>query len=139
MLSGHCHCGNLTLAFAPTRPPAELPVRVCSCTFCLRHRPRYTSDPLGTVEIRAADPALLDRYRFGLGLGEFLVCRGCGVFVAAVDGGDGGRAVININCLDEAAGFTAEPTMVNVEGEDSAARSARRARAWTPARLLAGR
>lgn len=138
-MSGRCHCGNLTVEFVATRGAAELPVRLCGCTFCARHRPRYTSDPGGRVRIHAADPELLTRYRFGLALGDFLVCRACGVYVAAIEGDDGdARAVINLNCLDQADAFTGEPTTVNVDGEDAGARSARRARSWTPARLVTG-
>jgi hypothetical protein len=139
MLSGRCHCGKLTIQFEPTCGPAELPVRLCTCSFCARHRPRYTSDPQGSVLIRAADPALLARYRFGLELGDFLLCGACGVYVAAMEGdGDEGRAVINLNCLDQADAFTGEPSIVSVDGEDAGARRARRARGWTPARLVIG-
>jgi hypothetical protein len=49
MLDGSCHCGALTLRFATDRAPTDLPVRTCGCSFCLRHRPRYTSDPSGHV------------------------------------------------------------------------------------------
>jgi hypothetical protein len=86
-------------------------VRVCGCTFCLEHRPRYTSDPTGHVTIRLGDPANVSRYCFGLRLADFLICRTCGVFVAAYEPGDPGRAVINLDVL------------------------ARRAKNWTPATL----
>jgi hypothetical protein len=134
-LRGRCHCGGVEISFRPTRPPAELPVRLCSCTFCARHRPRYTSDPLGSVEIRARDATRLGRYRFGQALGDFLFCAACGCFVAALDAGDA-RAVINLNCLDESAAFSAAPTTMDYDGEDAASRAARRARTWTPARLV---
>ena len=116
-----------------------MPVRICGCTFCLRHRPRYTSDPSGHVVIRAAD-ASLGRYRFGLRLADFLICRTCGVFVAAFDpagaSSTAGLAVINLEVLSRAADFTAEPTRFTAyDTEDVATRTARRARAWTPARL----
>ena len=136
--SGSCHCANLTVQLEATRSAPELPVRQCGCTFCARHQPRYTSDPLGRLTVQVADAALLGRYRFGLGLADFLLCRRCGVFVAAFEPGeseDVGRAVINLHVLDAAAEFSAAPVRVDYDAEEAAARRARRVRAWTPARV----
>ena len=136
---GSCHCGNLTVQLEATRGASELPVRQCGCTFCARHQPRYTSDPQGRLTVHVADEAQLSHYRFGLGLADFLLCRRCGVFVAAFepdDAGNAGRAVLNLNVLGEAAAFTAAPVRTDYDAEDAAARRARRARAWTPARVL---
>lgn len=136
---GSCHCGNLLLDFEATRSAAELPVRQCACTFCARHQPRYTSDPQGRVTVRVADETRLERYRFGLGLADFLLCRRCGVFVAALEPGESGgmgRAVLNLNVLTDASAFTGPPTRMDYDTEDAAARRARRARAWTPASVV---
>ena len=140
MLEGSCHCGALVIELATTRSPRELPVRICGCSFCARHRPRYTSDPSGELTIRVADEASLGRCRFGLRLADFLICRTCGVFVAAYEPGDPGRAVVNLEVLARAAELVAEPTrFLAYDTEDAATRTARRARAWTPARLVVGR
>ena len=141
MFGGSCHCGALTIGFETARAPGDLPVRVCGCGFCLRHRPRYTSDPTGRVLIDVAGEERVSRYRFGLRLADFLICRTCGVFVAAYEPGDPGRAVINLDVLDRAADFVAEPTrFAAYDSEDIAARTARRAKSWTPASLtVAGR
>lgn len=137
MLIGTCHCTALAVELATTLEPSALPVRVCGCSFCARHRPRYTSDPSGHLTIRIADESALSRYRFGLRLADFLVCRTCGVFVAAIEPGDPGRAVLNLAVLDRAAEFTAEAVAFGAyDTEDVATRTARRARAWTPATLL---
>lgn len=136
MFEGSCHCGELTLWFDTARAPAELPVRTCGCSFCLRHRPRYTSDPSGHATIRVAREDAVSRYRFGLRLADFLVCRTCGAFVAAFEPGAPGRAVINVNVLANAVDFTAAPTQFTAyDSEDAATRSARRAKNWTPATL----
>src|SRR5690349_22587331 len=100
LLAGSCHCGALTIELDTLHEPAGLPVRVCGCSFCARHRPRYTSDPSGHVAIRVAGEDRVTRYRFGLRLADFLVCRTCGVFVAAYEPGDPGRAVINVEVLE---------------------------------------
>ena len=136
MLDGRCHCGAITLGFTSARSPAELPVRICGCTFCARHRPRYTADPDGEVTIAFAEAAI-SRYRFGLGLADFLICRTCGVFVAAYDPSLA-RAVVNLDVLADPAAFVGEPVRFTAyDSEDAAARTARRARGWTPARLIA--
>ncbi len=114
------------------REPADLPVRTCGCTFCLRHRPRYTSDPAGHVTIGGG--AVASPYRFGLRLADFLICRTCGVFVAAYE--PAGRAVINLESLDRRAEFTATTLQLTIyDTEDVAARTARRSANWTPATL----
>lgn len=139
VFSGACHCGNLVVELEATRPAAELPVRTCGCTFCARHQPRYTSDPQGQLRFRMRDETKLSRYRFGLRLADFLICRECGVFVGAFEPGAAsttGRAVVNFNVFGAtAAQFTAASTRMDYDTEDAAARTARRAKAWTPATL----
>ena len=139
MLDGSCHCGAITIGLATAHEPSALPIRLCGCTFCARHRPCYTTDPAGHVTIRAAHDDDVVRYRFGLRLADFLICRTCGVFVAAFEPGDPGRAVVNLAVLARAADFTGEPTRFTAyDSEDAAMRTARRARGWTPATLAIG-
>ena len=139
VLGGSCHCGALTVAIESAREPRDLPVRVCGCALCRALRPRYTSDPEGRVTLRAKDEALVSRYRFGLRLADFLVCRRCGVFVAAYEPGDPGRAVVNLETLERAGDFVGEPSRFTAyDSEDATTRSARRARNWTPATFVIG-
>jgi hypothetical protein len=95
-----------------------------------------TSDPEGRVSIRVKEPAQLSRYRFGLAIADFLVCRRCGVYLAAVIHGESPnerRATINITTLAEANRFTRSPSsVVSYVGESAAARLARRKSNWTP-------
>ena len=137
VLHGQCHCGAVRLALAATRAPAELPVRVCACTFCTRPRRALHVDPAGSVDV-IADDAFAGDYRFGLGLADFLFCTRCGVYVGAYEPGEPGRAVINLNVLDAAGDFVAAPATMDYDAEDETARRARRARAWTPARIAPG-
>jgi hypothetical protein len=130
VLHGSCHCSALHVELVVTKPPAELPVRRCGCQFCLRHRPRYTSDPLGRATVRMHHATSASRYRFGLQLADFLVCATCGVFVGAADAE---RAVFNIEALDRRVDFTAAPLDLTIyDSEDVAARTARRAKGWMP-------
>ena len=131
---GRCHCGNLTVAFETAQPPERASLRACQCTFCRRHGAVWTTDPAGALEVRVGDPALLSRYRFGLETSEFLVCRTCGVPVAAVAELDGATyAALNANALEDRAAFTQVPQPIDYDAETAEARTGRRRRAWTPA------
>jgi hypothetical protein len=133
---GGCHCGNISLTFESAREPAAFEVRACQCRFCRKHNTRSVSDPEGRVVIEVARPSDLQRYLFGLRTAEYLLCRTCGVYVAAVVDLDlHPRALVIVNALDDAARFTADPAVTNYDGEDEPARLARRRAAWTPATL----
>lgn len=135
-LDGSCHCGALTVRFDTEKPPSELPVRICSCSFCVKHRPRYTSDPAGQVRFRVKQRDDVSLYRFALRLADFLVCRHCGVFIGAF--GEG-RAVVNLDTLIASTGFTLTPTLFTAyNAENVETRRARREKNWTPATLEIG-
>jgi hypothetical protein len=136
MLIGGCHCGRVSVALETAKAPSELPVRTCGCSFCRKHRPRYTSDPTGSLVVRVAREEDVVRYRFGLELADFLICARCGVFVAAVEPE---RGVLNLEVLERADELTSPATRFEAyDAEDEATRRARRARSWTPARVEVG-
>jgi hypothetical protein len=92
------------------------------------------SDPEGLFEVWADDWSLVEHYRFGTCTCDFLICRRCGVFIAAVtELPAGAQAVVNVNCLDDRERFTSVPTLHNFEGETIETRSSRRAGNWMPA------
>ncbi len=131
--AGRCHCGNIEVAFEPTQVASELQLRECACSFCRRHGEIGVSDPAGKLEITFRAPAEVSRYRFALRTADFLVCRTCGVFVAAVCSIENvAYAVLNANVLDERAAFTRPPERVDFDGETAAERMTRRSRVWTP-------
>jgi hypothetical protein len=132
-LTGYCFCGNLQLSFETGFAPADLPVRACQCSFCRAHGTVSVSDPNGRVTISVAEPAALRRYRFGLGITDFLICIRCGVYMAAVMESDAGVfASINTNVLTLPA-LRMRPQPVDYEDETIASRSGRRQQHWTPA------
>ncbi len=133
---GGCHYGNIRLSLRLSQAPADTRLRACGCSFCRAHNTRTASNPKGSVEIRAADWSLVERYRFGTGTAQFLICRRCGVYIGAIgETASGTCAVINTNCLDDRAAFTRQPTPVDHEGEATGDRLARRAANWTPATI----
>jgi hypothetical protein len=131
---GRCHCGNLEVTFETSLAPETLPLRECGCTFCRRHGSIAVTDPAGSLEVRVRDAGEVSRYRFGLRTADFLVCRTCGVYVAAVATiEEATLATLNANVLELRAALTQRPLPVDYDGESAAARLARRRRVWTPA------
>ena len=134
--SGGCHCGNIHVRLRLSKPPEDNPLRACTCSFCQRHSPRMTADPEGLFEVWADDWSLVENYRFGTRTCDFLICRRCGVFIAAVsEMAAGAGAVVNVNCLSDRERFTALPAVHDFEGETIEIRSARRTANWMPALL----
>ena len=135
--AGGCHCGNVRVAFTTDLAPETMARRACTCSFCRRHATEALSDPNGRLEFRAPDAAALNRYRFGLGVTEFLVCRTCGVYVGALMPDDEGAwANVMARVLDGAAAFTAPVEDVARSEESVEEKRNRRRRMWTPATLV---
>jgi hypothetical protein len=137
---GGCHCGNIRVRLRLAKPPAEMAVRSCGCTFCRSHGTRTVSDPAGDADIRVSDRSLAAMYRFGTRTADYLLCRQCGVYVGAVcDTPAGLRAVINTLCLSDRAVFVQQAVWTDHDGETVEGRIARREANWTPAEMLYGR
>lgn len=137
MFTGRCHCGNLSVEFETTLSPHELALRACQCSFCRAHGAVSTSDPAGALRVRVVDGRELARYRFGLGVTDFFICRRCGVYVPALAELEGGRyAVLNANtlgCRDQLDG-PIQPMDYDADTRES--RAARRRSRWTPVTVL---
>lgn len=126
---GACHCGALRFTFVSDKP---LSPRACQCGFCRRHGARTVTDPDGAVVLELGAETI--RYRFGLGVTDFLVCGRCGVYVGAlarIDGRD--FATLNLNAFDEPHPEL-EAAPVSYADESVGERSARRSERWTPVR-----
>ena len=104
-------------------------LRACQCSFCRKHGSTNASDPNGGLTIAAEEK--LTRYKFGLGITDFLICPTCGVYVAAVMEGERGLiGTANMSCFDLGDIAPAEP--IDYAGEDTGGRTARREDRWTP-------
>lgn len=78
------------------------------------------------------DASKLNRYRFGSRSADFLVCRECGTYVAAVIDSPRGRfATLNVNTLAPPIDLPAA-TAISYEGESASQKQARREQKWTP-------
>lgn len=132
-LRGGCHCGNLKVVFETAQDATTLALRACQCSFCLRHGGITTSDPAGRLVIEVRDPEQLQRYRFALGITDFLLCRTCGVYVAAIMESAGrSLGVLNVNVLDEREPFARPTWPMEYGAEKVQDREARRAKVWMP-------
>ncbi len=135
-LTGACHCGAIEVVYRTRLPVGKLHVGRCGCSFCRIHGARTSSDSGGSLEISERSPGAT-RYRFGLRTADFLLCRGCGAYIAAaIDVDDGAFATLNVNLLAERAAFDPAPPVVDYDGETEADRLARRRRQWTPTSIL---
>ncbi|MDE2346457.1 MAG: hypothetical protein KGL13_08310 [Gammaproteobacteria bacterium] len=93
-----------------------------------------TTDARGRAVIHADSPQHLQRYRFGLGITDFLLCVECGIYVAAVLQIKGmGYASINANVLEVRHLLQQPAQAVDYSGENMSQRLARREKNWTPA------
>ena len=138
-LRGGCHCGNIKVTFETALDHYVLPFRACQCSFCRRHGGVTTSDPAGRLVIEVRQPEQLQRYRLALGITDFLICRTCGMYVAATMEADGRTlGVLNVNVLDEREPFARTPMPMEYGSERVEDREARRAKAWMPVEVRSG-
>ena len=130
---GGCHCGAIRMKYRSELPAAEHTLRACQCRFCRKHASRAVSDPNGLTEITILDGLKMSPYRFGFRTADYIVCRECGVYVAAVmSEGDRAWSVTIVNALEDAGDFTGPVEPVDFSDEDEQGRLARRRARWTP-------
>ena len=129
---GQCHCGKLRVSFETLMTPEELGVRTCQCVFCRRVGAINISDPSGEIIIDA-DAEDVSRYRFALKTSDFLICKTCGVYVAAVMGeGDRIVSTLNVAGLRMKEFLDVEEAPMEYGEESTEDRIARRFQKWTP-------
>ena len=134
---GSCHCGALAVRFSSDKPLDALRVGRCACSFCRRHGARTLGDPAGSVEFRGT-PGRLSRYRFGLGITDYLLCAKCGTYVGAVMEEEGALiGIVNVNALNTRDSFDAAPALHNYDGENAERRRSRRRKFWMKATVIA--
>ena len=131
LISGSCHCRNIsfTLTWAPE--PSEIPARACTCSFCTKHGGVWTSCPTGSLKVTVRDPSLVSKYAFGTKTAEFHICSRCGIVPAVTCRIDGRLyAVVSVNAFEGVAPSLLRHASATFEDEDEKARLARRKRYW---------
>lgn len=131
LISGGCHCGNISFALAWAPDPAEIPARACSCSFCAKHGGVWTSCPTGSLKVTVRDPSRVSKYAFGTRTAEFHVCSRCGI-VPVVTSRIGNRlyAVVSVNTFENVDPALIRRASATFEGENQETRLARRRRNW---------
>lgn len=119
---GSCHCGNITLTIDTVLHPSEIYPRACDCDFCRKHGAAYVSDPSGSLSLWIENMAELVKYRQGSEIAEFLLCKRCGVLVAACYEWENHLyATVNMRVMDdrESLGLekTVSPRLLGNEGK----------------------
>ncbi len=135
-INGRCHCGNLQATLTTEKAPQDMWLRACQCDFCRSHNMRSLSDCDGRMEMRIKDGSQVNRYHFGLGMVDFLICKSCGNYIGAVQEVDGQLyGIMNANLTENRGVQFGEAEQKFYEEETGDQRSARRKAFWTPATL----
>jgi hypothetical protein len=131
LISGSCHCGNISFALTWKPEPAEIPARACTCSFCVKHGGVWTSCPAGSLKVNIKDSSLVTRYAFGTKTADFHVCSRCGVVPVVTSRIDGRLyAVVSVNAFEGVAPSLLRHAPATFDGEGEGDRLARRKRNW---------
>jgi hypothetical protein len=131
LISGSCHCGNISFTLDWQPDPIEIPARACGCSFCAKHGGVWTSCPTGHLRVLVRRPERAARYTFGTRTAEFHVCSACGI-VPVVTSRIAERlyAVVNVNAFDNVDSARLKRSPASFDGEREGDRLARRQRNW---------
>lgn len=131
VITGKCHCGNISFALRWEPEPSEIPARVCTCSFCIKHGGVWTSCPTGSLKVSVAEPLNVSKYAFGTKTAMFHICAKCGVVSVVISEIDGRLyAVVNVHAFEGVDVSLLRLASATYEGESEQARLARRTRNW---------
>ena len=131
LISGACHCGNISFKLDWQPEPKEIPARACSCAFCVKHGGGWTSCPSGSLAVRVKDSRRVSTYAFGTKTAEFHVCSTCGVVPVVTSTIEGHvYAVVSVNAFENFDTSLLQRASVSFDGEGQGDRLRRRQRNW---------
>jgi hypothetical protein len=131
LIHGQCHCGNISFSLLWEPDPTEIPVRICTCSFCTKHGGAWTSNPNAVLKMAVNDPSLVSRYAFGTRTAEFHTCARCGIVPVTTSHIDGRLyAVVNVNTFDDVDQSLFRRAPSSFDGEEKESRISRRKRNW---------
>lgn len=132
-IEGSCHCRNVRFVFLWPNSGAEIPVRSCGCTFCVKHAGTWTSHPGAKLSATIEDQKSVSKYQFGTKTADFYLCSICGVVPFVISEMDNTLyAVVNVNVFESVDELSFSKTSTNFDGEDTGSRLGRRKRNWIP-------
>ncbi len=131
LISGGCHCGNISFALAWEPEPSEIPARACTCSFCTKHGGVWTSCPTGSLKVTVKDPSLVSKYAFATETAQFHICTRCGIVPVVTSRIEGHLyAVVSVNSFEGVEPSRLRRASATFEGETEEGRLARRKRNW---------
>ena len=131
VISGNCHCGNISFTLNWKPEPSEIPARACTCSFCAKHGGVWTSCPGGSLKVDVKEPSLVSRYSFGTKTAHFHTCSTCGVVPVVTSRIDGRLyAVVSVNVFEGVAPSLLRRASATFDGETEGTRLERRKRNW---------
>jgi hypothetical protein len=131
LITGSCHCANISFVLDWQPEPTEIPARACGCSFCLKHGGVWTSCPTGSLAVRINDSQRVSAYAFGTKTARFHVCMNCGIVpVVSSTIEQAVYAVVSVNALDNVKPELLRRGTVSFDGEGTGDRLARRQRNW---------
>jgi len=131
LITGSCHCRNLSFILDWKPAPTEIPARACGCSFCVKHGGVWTSCRTGRLRITVMRPERVTPYEFGTRTAQFHVCMDCGI-VPVVTSQIAGRvyAVVSVNAFDNVDAAMLRRSPASFDGENEGDRLKRRQRHW---------
>src|SRR5262249_61755977 len=74
LISGRCHCGNISFALDWRPEPSEIPARACTCSFCAKHGGVWTSCPTRSLILCVKDSKRESKNQLSTNTAEVHVC-----------------------------------------------------------------
>ena len=131
LISGSCHCGNISFTLTWVPEPKDIPARACGCSFCTKHGGVWTSCPTGLLKVTVEVPALVSKYSFGTKTAQFHICSRCGIAPVVTSRIDGHLyAVVSVNAFDDIDPSLLRRVAATFDGESAEIRLARRKQHW---------
>jgi hypothetical protein len=131
LIQGRCHCANISFSLAWEPDPAEIQVRACGCSFCIKHGGVWTSNPNAALKVTVKDSALVSKYTFGTKTAQFHACTQCGVVPVVTSRIDGHLyAVVSVNAFEDVEPSLLRRASASFDGESEEKRLARRKVNW---------
>jgi hypothetical protein len=131
LITGSCHCGNISFTLDWLPEPNEIPARACGCSFCIKHGGVWTSCPSGKLRVQVRRPERVNVYAFGTKTAGFHICQDCGVVPLVTSRiADRIYAVVSVNAFDDVDPALLKRSPASFDGESEVDRLARRQRNW---------
>jgi hypothetical protein len=131
LISGRCHCGNISFALDWAPEPSEIVARACTCSFCRKHGGVWTACPTGSLKVNVVEPSLVSKYSFGTKTADFHICSRCGIAPVVTSCIEGRLyAVVSVNAFEGVEPSLLRRASATFDGESEEARLARRKLNW---------